>query len=86
MLALEKHGGMCDCQASRNAFEYAASSWFGYCCTNSGLYFFEDQITQEEMNAARQRFELESLLTRPEMELILKDMIHVDKRQQDRNH
>lgn len=25
MLALEKHGGICDCQASRDTFVYAAS-------------------------------------------------------------
>lgn len=26
MLALEKHGGICDCQASRDTFIYAASA------------------------------------------------------------
>ena len=26
MLALEKHGGICDCQASRDTFVYAASA------------------------------------------------------------
>lgn len=26
MVALEKHGGICDCQASRDTFVYAASA------------------------------------------------------------
>ncbi|XP_053987995.1 mitochondrial-processing peptidase subunit alpha [Hylaeus volcanicus] len=81
MLALEKHGGICDCQASRDAFVYAASAerhGLDTVVQILGDIVLRPQITQEEVSAARQmiRFELESLLTRPEQEPILMDMIH----------
>ncbi|XP_018361268.1 PREDICTED: mitochondrial-processing peptidase subunit alpha isoform X3 [Trachymyrmex cornetzi] len=81
MLALEKHGGICDCQASRDTFVYAASA------ERRGLdivtqvlsdIVLRPQITEKELQIAKQtvHFELESLHTRPEQEPILMDMIH----------
>ncbi|XP_003708190.1 mitochondrial-processing peptidase subunit alpha isoform X1 [Megachile rotundata] len=81
MLTLEKHGGICDCQASRDTFVYAASAerhGLDTVVQILGDIVLRPQIAQEEVNAARQmiQFELESLLTRPEQEPILMDMIH----------
>ncbi|XP_076653914.1 mitochondrial-processing peptidase subunit alpha [Halictus rubicundus] len=81
MLALEKHGGICDCQASRDTFVYAASAerqGLDTVVQILGDISLRPKITEEELNLARQmiRFELESLLTRPEQEPILMDMIH----------
>lgn len=81
MQTLEKHGGICDCQASRDTFIYAASA------ERLGLdvvikllsdVVLRPLITEEELNIARQtiQFELESLSTRPEQEPLLIDMIH----------
>ncbi|KAG5884039.1 hypothetical protein JTB14_020450 [Gonioctena quinquepunctata] len=78
---LEKHGGICDSQASRDTFLYAASAY------TSGLNdviqllseaILRPQITPEELDSARQavHFELETLNMRPEQETILMDMIH----------
>lgn len=86
MTVLEKHGGICDSQASRDTFIYAASAY------TSGLRdviqllaeaTLRPQITPEEVETARQAvsFELEMLNMRPEQEVILMDMIHgVSKR------
>ncbi|KAG7197753.1 hypothetical protein KM043_001577 [Ampulex compressa] len=81
MLALEKHGGICDCQASRDTFIYAASAERHGLDTVTrilGDIVLRPRITEDEVDMARQtvRFELESLLTRPEQEPILMDMIH----------
>lgn len=81
MLALEKHGGICDCQASRDTFVYAASAERHGLDTVTqilGDIVLRPQITEDEVNVAKQtvRFELESLHTRPEQEPILMDMIH----------
>ncbi|CAK9821691.1 Mitochondrial-processing peptidase subunit alpha [Anthophora retusa] len=81
MLALEKHGGICDCQGSRDIFVYAAAAerhGLDTVVQILGDIVLRPQITEEEVNAARQmiQFELESLLTRPEQEPILMDMIH----------
>ncbi|CAK9813036.1 Mitochondrial-processing peptidase subunit alpha [Anthophora quadrimaculata] len=81
MLALEKHGGICDCQGSRDIFVYAAAAerhGLNTVVQILGDIVLRPQITEEEVNAARQmiQFELESLLTRPEQEPILMDMIH----------
>lgn len=81
MLALEKHGGICDCQASRDTFIYAASAERHGVDTVTqilGDAVLRPQITDEEVSAARQTigFEVESLLSRPEQEPILMDMIH----------
>ncbi|XP_050303675.1 mitochondrial-processing peptidase subunit alpha [Anthonomus grandis grandis] len=78
---LEKHGGICDSQASRDTFIYAASAY------TTGLNdviqllaeaTLRPQLTLEEIDAARQAisFELETLHMRPEQETILMDMIH----------
>jgi len=81
MNTLEKHGGICDSQASRDTFIYAASAY------NSGLpdvikmlseVVLRPSITQDELEYARQaiHFELETLSMRPEQETLLMDMIH----------
>ncbi|KAK9881117.1 hypothetical protein WA026_014465 [Henosepilachna vigintioctopunctata] len=78
---LEKHGGICDSQASRDTFIYAASAY------TSGLdevikllaeATLRPQITEEEVDGARQaiHFELDTLNMRPEQETLLMDMIH----------
>ncbi|XP_014615410.1 PREDICTED: mitochondrial-processing peptidase subunit alpha [Polistes canadensis] len=81
MLALERHGGICDCQASRDTFIYAASAECRGLDTVTnilGEIVLRPKITDDEILAARQtvRFEIETLLTRPEQEPILMDMIH----------
>ncbi|CRK87270.1 CLUMA_CG001072, isoform A [Clunio marinus] len=78
---LERHGGICDCQSSRDTFIYAASA------DSRGLdqvtkvlaeVVLRPQLKPEEVDMARQAvlFELESLHMRPEQEPILMDMIH----------
>lgn len=78
---MEKHGGICDCQTSRDTFVYAAS------VDSRGLesvtrvlseVVLRPQISLEEVDLARQTvaFELESLNMRPEQDPILMDMIH----------
>lgn len=78
---LEKHGGICDSQASRDTFIYAASAY------TSGMdevikllaeATIRPLITDEEIDSARQsiHFELETLNMRPEQETLLMDMIH----------
>lgn len=78
---LEKVGGICDCQSSRDTFIYAASA------DSRGLeqvtkvlaeVVLRPQLKAEEVELARQvvQFELESLHMRPEQEPILMDMIH----------
>lgn len=78
---LEKLGGICDSQASRDTFIYAASAY------TSGLdeviqilaeATLRPQITIDEVELARQAisFELESLSMKPEQDTLLMDMIH----------
>lgn len=78
---LERHGGICDCQSSRDTFIYAASA------DSRGLdqvtkvlaeVVLRPQLRDDEIEIARQTilFELESLHMRPEQEPILMDMIH----------
>ncbi|XP_029049916.1 mitochondrial-processing peptidase subunit alpha [Osmia bicornis bicornis] len=81
LLTLDKLGGICDCQVGRDTCTYAASTehrGLDKVVQILGDIVLRPKITQEEVNAARQMisFELESLLTRPEQELILTDMIH----------
>ncbi|CAG5095106.1 Similar to PMPCA: Mitochondrial-processing peptidase subunit alpha (Pongo abelii) [Cotesia congregata] len=81
MLTLEKHGGICDCQASRDTFIYAASAESQGLDTVTkilGDIVLRPTITEDELNFARQtvQFELETLHTRPEQEPLLIDMIH----------
>lgn len=78
---LEQHGGICDCQSSRDTFVYAAS------VDSRGLeavtrvlseVVLRPQLQDIEVDLARQAilFELESLQMRPEQEPLLMDMIH----------
>lgn len=82
---LENHGGICDCQSSRDTFIYAASA------DSRGIepvtrvladVVLRPKLSEEEVNLARQtvQFELESLRMRPEQEPILMDMIHAVNR------
>ncbi|CAH0559087.1 unnamed protein product [Brassicogethes aeneus] len=79
---LEKHGGICDSQASRDTFIHAASAY------TTGLddviellaeATLRPQISIDEVDDARQsiHFELETLNMRPEQETFLMDMIHI---------
>lgn len=78
---MEQHGGICDCQSSRDTFIYAASA------DSRGLesvtrvlaeVVLRPRLEAMEIDAARQAtlFELEMLNMRPEQEPILMDMIH----------
>lgn len=52
MLALEKHGGICDCQASRDTFVYAASAehhGLDIVTQILGDIVLRPQITEEEV-------------------------------------
>uniref|UniRef100_A0A1Y1LEA8 Mitochondrial-processing peptidase subunit alpha n=1 Tax=Photinus pyralis TaxID=7054 RepID=A0A1Y1LEA8_PHOPY len=82
MNELERQGGICDSQGSRDTFIYATSAY------TSGLndvvkllgeVVLRPQITNEEVEAARQAisFELEMLGMRPEQETLLLDLIHM---------
>ncbi|CAG9783096.1 unnamed protein product [Diatraea saccharalis] len=78
---LERHGGICDCQGSRDTTVYATSA------DSRGLeaitqvlseVTLRPKLSSEEIEAARQAvaFELDTLSMRPEQETILMDMIH----------
>lgn len=78
---LEQHGGICDCQSSRDTFVYAASA------DSRGLesvtrvlseVVLRPKLPDIEVDLARQsvQFEMESLNMRPEQEPLLMDMIH----------
>ncbi|XP_065225475.1 mitochondrial-processing peptidase subunit alpha [Planococcus citri] len=78
---LEKYGGICDCRSSRDAFMYAASA------LREGLdpvmkviadAVLRPKITHEELTEAQEtvRYELESLHSKPDQDLILMDLIH----------
>lgn len=78
---MEKHGGICDCQSSRDTFVYAASADSRGVDVVTKLLadaVLRPKLKEEEINDARQTilFELESLNMRPEQEPILMDMIH----------
>lgn len=52
MLTLEKHGGICDCQASRDTFVYAASAerhGLDKVTEVLGDIVFRPRITEEEV-------------------------------------
>ncbi|KAK6641341.1 hypothetical protein RUM44_013050 [Polyplax serrata] len=81
LLELEKYGGICDCEASRDAFVYAASAdirGLDPVIKILGEVVLRPQLSKNEVDVARQtvQFELESLLMRPEQEPLLMDMIH----------
>ncbi|XP_030382023.1 mitochondrial-processing peptidase subunit alpha [Scaptodrosophila lebanonensis] len=78
---LEKNGGICDCQSSRDTLIYAAS--IDSRAIDSVTRLLADvtlrpTLSEQEVNLARRAvsFELETLGMRPEQEPILMDMIH----------
>lgn len=78
---LEKHGGICDCLASRDTFIYASSAdRRGYDSVVNILseVILQPLVTHQEVDLASQyiTFELENLMSRPEQEPLLMDMIH----------
>lgn len=55
MLTLEKHGGICDCQASRDTFVYAASAercGLDIVTQVLGDIVLRPQITEEEVRVS----------------------------------
>ncbi|XP_063172296.1 mitochondrial-processing peptidase subunit alpha-like isoform X1 [Candoia aspera] len=81
LLTLEKHGGICDCQVSRDTTMYAVSA------DNRGLdtmvslladVVLQPRLSDEEIEMTRMavRFELEDLNMRPDPEPLLTEMIH----------
>lgn len=78
---LEQHGGICDCQSSRDTFVYAASAGSRGLETVTRLLaevVLRPQLPDDEVGLARQavEFELDTLNMRPEQEPLLMDMIH----------
>lgn len=78
---LEQHGGICDCQSSRDTFVYAASADSRGLDTVTKVLaevVLRPKLEQIELDMARQSvlFELETIGMRPEQEPILMDMIH----------
>lgn len=78
---LEKNGGICDCQSSRDTLIYAAS--IDSRAVESVTRLLADvtlrpKLEEEEVSIARRtiQFDLETLGMRPEQETILMDMIH----------
>ncbi|XP_034650485.1 mitochondrial-processing peptidase subunit alpha [Drosophila subobscura] len=78
---LEKNGGICDCQSSRDTLIYAAS--IDSRAIDSVTRLLADvtlrpTLSEQEVNQAARavNFELETLGMRPEQEPILMDMIH----------
>ena len=78
---LEKHGGICDCQGSRDSLIYAAS------IDSRGLetiinilseVVLRPQITDEDLDAAKKviSFELQDIDMRPDQETVLMELIH----------
>uniref|UniRef100_A0A8C1M8K5 Mitochondrial-processing peptidase subunit alpha n=1 Tax=Cyprinus carpio TaxID=7962 RepID=A0A8C1M8K5_CYPCA len=81
LLTLEKHGGICDCQTSRDTTMYAVSAEVKVLDTVVNL--LSDAVLQpclldEEIEMTRMavRFELEDLNMRPDPEPLLTEMIH----------
>lgn len=78
---LEKHGGICDCQGSRDTIVYAASADSRK--LDPVLKLIADSVlrpklTEEEIEKARQTimFELEDINMKPDKEPLLCEMIH----------
>ncbi|XP_073662931.1 mitochondrial-processing peptidase subunit alpha isoform X2 [Tursiops truncatus] len=81
LLTLEKHGGICDCQTSRDTTMYAVSADSKGLDTVVGLLadvVLHPRLTDEEIELTRMavRFELEDLGMRPDPEPLLTEMIH----------
>ncbi|XP_070614869.1 mitochondrial-processing peptidase subunit alpha [Erythrolamprus reginae] len=81
LLMLEKHGGICDCQVSRDTTMYAVSA------DSRGLdamvslladVVLQPRLSDEEIEMTRMavRFELQDLNMRPDPEPLLTEMIH----------
>ncbi|KAK4337218.1 hypothetical protein RND71_043317 [Anisodus tanguticus] len=78
---LEKHGGICDCQGSRDSLIYAAS--IDSRNVESILNILSEvvlrpQITDNDLDIAKQivNFELQDIDMRPDQETVLMEMIH----------
>ncbi|KAG8554833.1 hypothetical protein GDO81_003913 [Engystomops pustulosus] len=81
LLTLEKHGGICDCQTSRDTTMYAVSADTKGLDTVVSLLsevVLQPQLSDEELEMTRMavRFELEDLNMRPDPEPLLTEMIH----------
>uniref|UniRef100_A0A3Q2YSF9 Mitochondrial-processing peptidase subunit alpha n=1 Tax=Hippocampus comes TaxID=109280 RepID=A0A3Q2YSF9_HIPCM len=81
LLTLEKHGGICDCQTSRDTTMYAVSAEVKGLDTVVSLLadaVLQPRLLDEEMEMTRMaiRFELEDLNLRPDPEPLLTEMIH----------
>ncbi|XP_063000759.1 mitochondrial-processing peptidase subunit alpha [Elgaria multicarinata webbii] len=81
LLTLEKHGGICDCQASRDTTMYAVSADARGLDTVVSLLadvVLQPRLSDEEIEMTRMavRFELEDLNMRPDPEPLLTEMIH----------
>ncbi|XP_061527113.1 mitochondrial-processing peptidase subunit alpha [Phycodurus eques] len=81
LLTLEKHGGICDCQTSRDTTMYAVSAEVKGLDTVVSLLadaVLQPRLLDEEMEMTRMavRFELEDLNMRPDPEPLLTEMIH----------
>ncbi|XP_055775172.1 mitochondrial-processing peptidase subunit alpha-like isoform X2 [Salvelinus fontinalis] len=81
LLTLEKHGGICDCQTSRDTTMYAVSAEVKGLDTVVSLLsdaVLQPRLLDEEIEMTRMavRFELEDLSMRPDPEPLLTEMIH----------
>ncbi|KAJ7994000.1 hypothetical protein DPEC_G00261410 [Dallia pectoralis] len=81
LLTLEKHGGICDCQTSRDTTMYAVSAEVKGLDTVVSLLsdvVLQPRLLEEEIEMTRMavRFELEDLNMRPDPEPLLTEMIH----------
>nr|XP_040567424.1 mitochondrial-processing peptidase subunit alpha-like [Lepeophtheirus salmonis] len=79
--ALEKHGGICDCQATRDIFLYATSiDHRGLECAIDIIAetVLRPKIEEEEIELTRNiiNYELQDLALKPEQEPLLLEMIH----------
>lgn len=81
LLTLEKHGGICDCQTSRDTTMYAVSAETKGLDTVVSLLsdvVLQPRLTDDEIEMTRMaiQFELEDLNMRPDPEPLLTEMIH----------
>ncbi|XP_069604213.1 mitochondrial-processing peptidase subunit alpha [Ranitomeya imitator] len=81
LLTLEKHGGICDCQTSRDTTMYAVSADTKGLDTVVSLLsevVLQPRLSDEELEMTRMaiRFEMEDLNMRPDPEPLLTEMIH----------
>lgn len=79
--SLEKHGGICDCQGSRDCLIYAISAettGLSHIIDILSQVILQPQLTNDEIEDARaaMMFEIEGLNMRPDPELLMMEMIH----------